>query len=98
MSLLTVNILDLLENYGEEKTHKIIDKFECKQDISIERFLKNNAINFSKQKLSSTFLLMDEYYNIFAMFTLTHKALNITDKSFSQTISKKIAKIFFKYL
>ncbi len=92
MNLLTINILDLIENYGEETTHKFIDDFECKKDASIEKFLKNNAMNFAKQKLSSTFLIMDEYYKIYGMFTLTHKALNITNKSFSKAVSKRLQK------
>lgn len=92
MKLVTINILELLESYGEEKLNKLLKDFECKKDSSIEKFLKNNATNFAKQKLSSTFLIMDENFHIYGMFALTHKALYIKSNDLSKTLKNKILK------
>ena len=50
----TVNILDLLDLVGEDEVEKILSDFSCSKNMEIELFVKKNAIDFSKKKMSVT--------------------------------------------
>ena len=53
MSLLnTVNILDLADIIGEEEVQSILSDFSCEKNMEIEVFVRKNALDFSKKKMS----------------------------------------------
>lgn len=72
-----VNILDMLEAIGEENLSAILSDFSCPINKEIENFVWHNAIEFAKKKMSITYFLMDAEGEIAAIFTLTHKAVEI---------------------
>lgn len=86
----TVNILHLLEEYGEEFVQKTIDEFSCPKNPEIENFLHYKAIEFAKRKLSITYLVFNEQMQLVGYFTLTHKAISVPQSSISKTLAKKI--------
>lgn len=86
----TINILDLMESIGEGAVKSILSDFICKKNPEIENFVKNNAIDFAKKKMSITYLVVDKDTNVQAIFTLTHKALEINNDILSGTSRKKI--------
>ena len=67
------NILDEIEG-GEKELIEELSTFSCPHNPEIETFIKRNAIEFAKRKLSITYLVIDETDGaIDAYFTLTHQ-------------------------
>ncbi len=64
--------------------------FVCMKNPEIENFVKNNAIEFAKKKMSITYLVVDSDVKIQAIFTLTHKALELRNDVLSGTARKKV--------
>lgn len=71
------NILDLIEQIGENEVNLALSDFSCPLNADIEHFIKHNAVNFAKQKISMTFLILSENGDILGFFTLAHKPLVI---------------------
>ena len=88
----TINILDLVETIGEDEVRHILSDFSCLKNIEIENFVKQSAIEFAKRKMSITYLVVDDEINVRAIFTLTHKAIELKNESLSNTSRKKIEK------
>lgn len=86
----TINILDMIEIVGEDGTRSILSDFSCPKNSEIEDFIKKNAIEFAKKKMSITHLVMDEKGQLAAIFTLTHKAVKIRDDVLSSSQRRKI--------
>ncbi|MCD8016023.1 MAG: GNAT family acetyltransferase [Lachnospiraceae bacterium] len=86
----TINILDMIEIVGEDGTRSILSDFSCPKNSEIENFIKKNAIEFAKRKMSITHLVMDEKGQLAAIFTLTHKAVKIRDDVLSSSQRRKI--------
>ena len=92
MNFNVVNIIDLLDSVGEEEVRSALQEFECERNSEIEIFLKNNAIDFAKRKISVTHLILDDNGQIAAYFTLTHKPSNITASSLSNSAIKTLSR------
>lgn len=86
----TVNVLDMIDVIGEDRVNQILSDFSCPKNDEIENFIKKNAIDFAKRKMSITHLVMDENGKLAAIFALTHKAVKIKDEILSSTLRKKI--------
>ena len=48
--LIVENILDVLEDYGEEGTQKVLASFMSPKNPEIEAFLKNNAVSLCAEE------------------------------------------------
>ena len=92
MNFNVVNIIDLLESVGEKEVRSALQEFECERNSEIEIFLKNNAIDFAKRKISVTHLILDNNGQIVAYFTLTHKPSNISSLSLSKSAIKTLSR------
>ena len=91
MNLTTKNILDFLEEEGEDLLKSILATFSCPVNPEIEKFLKERAIDFAKRRLSITYLVTDNDDGEFlGYFTLTHKAILLDGKDFSKTMQRKL--------
>ncbi|MCI9020490.1 MAG: GNAT family acetyltransferase [Eubacterium sp.] len=87
-----LNILDVLEYDGEKKLNDRLSAFSCPANMEIDHFLKVNALNFAKRKLSITYLIFDENDGqILGYFTLAHKAIEIKNDNLSNTTRRKIS-------
>ena len=86
----TVNVLDMIDVIGEDRVNQILSDFSCPKNDEIENFIKKNAIDFAKRKMSITHLVMDENGKLAAIFALTHKAVKIKDEILSSTLRKRI--------
>ncbi|MBP3870429.1 MAG: hypothetical protein J6E46_05600 [Faecalicoccus sp.] len=88
-----INILDSIDENGLEKTQGIIANFSTKRsdeegplNEDIERFLKNSAIQFAREKKSITYLVIDvEEVLLLGYFTLAHKTIEIPQSRLSKT-------------
>lgn len=91
-----INLKDIYNNLGENKTKDILKDYECKLNSDVEYFLKEKAIEFSKQDISRTFIVMSQYKGkdvIVGYFAIANKATTIKKFILSNTKRKKI----FKY-
>lgn len=91
-NLQIMNILDVLAYDGEDKLKNRLSVFSCPANPEIDNFLKANAVEFAKRKLSITYLVFDENDGqILGYFTLTHKAIEIKNDNISNTIRRKLS-------
>lgn len=87
-----MNILDLIDSVGENEVQKGLSDFLCPQNVEIENFIRNNAIDFAKRKLSITYILLDNAGGaITGYFALTHKAIEIKNDNISNTTRRKLS-------
>jgi len=100
MTLSVINILDMVEAVGDEKTRKVLSGFSTAEEADskplnsdIELFLKKNAIQFAKERKSITYLVCNEEQNdLLGYFTLTHKSIEISASGLSKTTIRKLEK------
>lgn len=84
-----VNLLDLLDAVDEEVVQQLLADFSCPKNLEIELFVRKNALDFSRRKMSITYLVTDDAMNIAAIFALTHKAVEISNEGLSSTVRKR---------
>lgn len=92
MSLRYTNLNDLIENIPENEVSVYLRSFLCRENSEIEGFLHNNALDFAKRKMASTYLIVDDNENIVAYYTLAHKAVEIPADRMSLTTKKRLAR------
>lgn len=92
MNFNVINITDLLSSVGEYEVRIALADFECSKNPEIENFLRQNAIDFAKRKISVTHLILDDEGQIVAYFTLTHKPANISAESLSKAAIKTLSR------
>ena len=93
-----INILDSIEEIGLDRTKEILAGFSTRGSYrdnplneDIEDFLKNNAIQFAKEKKSITYLVLDmEAFLLLGYFTFTHKVIKIPSSVLSNTKKKRV--------
>ncbi len=85
-----INILDMIDAVGEDEVNQILSDFSCPKNDEIENFVKKNAVDFAKRKMSVTHLVLNDDSELMAIFTLTHKALELGDENLSVATRKKI--------
>ena len=89
---IVTNILSELSEAGEDSLTDDLSSFSCPHNQEIEHFIKANAIDFAKRKLSITYLVIDRHdAAIVAYFTLTHKAITIQQNGLSNTSKRRLA-------
>lgn len=80
----------MLNKRGDGCVKNTLSVFSCARNSEIEHFLKNNAIEFAKRKMSITYLVFNENVELAAYFTLTHKSTKIEPKILSNTQCRKL--------
>lgn len=90
-----INLKDIYNNLGEEKTKEILSCYKCDLNQDVEYFLKEKAIEFSKQDISRTYIVMSQYKEkdvIAGYFAITNKVTNIKKVKLSETKRKRLLK------
>ena len=90
-----VNLRVLMEENGENWTREVLSGFSCPPNPDIENFLKRNAIEFAKQGLSQTHIVVDsstDKREFVGYFTLAHKPLTMDTATLSATMRKRVEK------
>lgn len=99
MSYKVINLKDIYNTIGEDRTKEILKNYKCDLNKDVEYFLKEKAIEFSKQDISRTFIVMSSYKNqevIVGYFAIANKTTIIKKVILSNNKKKKIAK-YAKY-
>lgn len=93
---IAVNIQDMLKAIGEEELTKLLSDFSCPLNLEVEDFVRNKALDFAKRKLSITYLVMkkinEERRVLAGIYTLSHKAIEVTNTSISNTVRRKLSR------
>ena len=55
MDYIELNLLEMLDTYGEDKLQSILSRFMCPQNIDVENFIQTKAIGFARQRLAMTY-------------------------------------------
>lgn len=81
-----INLRDILndDSLGESAAKSVLSSFSCPLNPDVEYFLQHTAIEFSKQSISSTYLIMASYkekYVLCGYFTLANKVFCIEKSS-----------------
>ncbi|MDE7285007.1 MAG: N-acetyltransferase [Lachnospiraceae bacterium] len=90
-----INILDMLDMYGEDSCKKILSTFICSLNMDVDDFIHNNAINFAKQRIAITFLVFRETEKgnvLTGYYTLANKFVAVSANMLSTTLKKRISK------
>jgi hypothetical protein len=91
-SFSVINIQDYAEIMGDDRLKYDISNFSCPINTEIERFVLSNSLDFARGKLSVTYFVLNERGDIVAIFTLTHKSIEIESKELSKTKLKKLSR------
>ena len=88
----TVNIRDYFDSTeGMNKLQEYIEIFSCPRNPSIEHFLKKNAINFTKQDTSVTYLAFSEDTGeLLGYFSLAFRPIEVPADRVSKTIGRRL--------
>ena len=91
-NIYTVNIRQYFGSAeGMEELRTLISKFSCPRNPSIERFLKNNAINFTKQDTSVTYLVFSKGIGEFlGYFSLTIRPIEVPADRVSKSLGRRL--------
>jgi hypothetical protein len=90
-----INLKDIYNNLGENRTKGILHDYKCELNKDVEYFLKEKAIEFSKQDISRTYIVMSQYKDrdvIVGYFAITNKVTSIKKVKLSETKRKKLLK------
>lgn len=93
---IAVNIQDILKAGGEEKVQSLLSDFSSPLNEEVEDFVHNKSIEFAKKKLSITYLVIrktdDGKTVLVGIFTLAHKAVEVTNTNISNTARRKLSR------
>ena len=83
-----------VNNLGEEELRQILSEFFCDKNLDVERFLKEQAIEFTKKNQSVTYLVFsNDDAQLVGYFTLAIKPISVNADAFSNTMKRKIARV-----
>lgn len=94
-SIKQINILDMLDMYGEDSCREILSAFSCSLNIDVADFIHNKAIEFAKQRIAITFLVFRETEKgnvLSGYYTLANKFVAVSAGMLSKTLKKRISK------
>ncbi len=95
MSYKIINLKDIYNILGEKKTKEKLKQFSCHLNNDVEYFLREKAIEFSKQDISRTYIVTSQYKNedvIVGYFAVTNKVTSIKKVKLSETKKKRLLK------
>lgn len=96
-NFIVLNIREYLENedkrLGEDKLEQLLSEFSCPLNMDVERFLKQQAIDFAKKHQAVTYLVLSlEDAELLGYFSITIKPLIVRAEPFSKTARRKLAR------
>lgn len=90
-----VNLKLLIDVKGEGFAKEFLSTFSCPINPDVENFLRHKSIEFAKQGISQTHLVLSSFQGIpvlIGYFTLANKYIHIRDKAISNTLKRRISK------
>ena len=82
------------KDLGEDELRQILSEFFCDKNPDVERFLKEQSIEFTKKNQSVTYLVFsNDDASLVGYFTLAIKPITVNADNFSNTMKRKIARV-----
>ena len=82
------------KDLGEGELRQLLSEFFCDKNPDVERFLKEQSIEFTKKNQSVTYLVFsNDDVSLVGYFTLTIKPITVNADNFSNTMKRKIARV-----
>lgn len=79
---------------GVEELEELLSEFSCSINPDVEKFLKEQSLEFTKKNQSVTYLVFsNEDASFVGYFTITTKPIAINADKFSNTMKRKIARV-----
>ena len=79
---------------GEDALKQILSEFFCEKNPDVDRFLKEQSIEFTKKNQSVTYLVFSNHdASLVGYFTITIKPITVKAEKFSNTMKRKIARV-----
>ncbi len=96
-NFIVLNIREYLvgedERLGEDNLIQLLSEFSCPLNPDVERFLKQQAIDFAKKHQAVTYLVLSsEDAELLGYFSITVKPLVVKAAPFSSTAKRKLAR------
>lgn len=95
MGYKVINLKDIYNIFGEDRTKEILKDYKCELNNDVEYFLREKAIEFSKQDIARTYIVMSQYKEndvIVGYFAITNKVTNIKKVNLSEMKRKRLLK------
>ena len=96
---LVINIRDVFQENGaskerEKKMFETLLSFSCPYNQNVEKFLKEQSVEFTKKNQSVTYLVfLKEDATLVGYFTLASKPIEVKSNLFSKSIQRKISRV-----
>ena len=82
------------EDVGEPALIRMLSDFFCPKNRDVERFLKSNAIEFTKKNQSVTYLVFsNDEGELIGYFSIALKPLTVRGEMVSNTVKRKLLRI-----
>ena len=96
-NFIVLNIREYLANedkrLGEDTLVQLLSEFSCPLNPDVERFLKQQAIEFAKKHQAVTYIVLSlEDAELLGYFSITIKPLVVNAEPFSNTVKRKLAR------
>ena len=79
---------------GEPALIETLSEFSCPRNADVERFLKKNAIEFTKKNQSVTYLVFSlGNMELLGYFTIALKPLTVRGETVSNTVKRKLLRV-----
>lgn len=96
-NFIVLNIREYLtsedKRLGEDKLKQLLSEFSCPLNPDVERFLKQQAIDFTKKHQTVTYLVLSlKDAELLGYFSITIKPLIIKAEPFSNTTKRKLTR------
>lgn len=94
-----VNLKHVIDEFGEDRTKAILSEFSCPLNKDVEKFLREKAIEFARQGLAGTSLVMASYKGqaeIAGYFSFSNKTITVNPDKLSRKMRDRL-KRFGRY-
>ncbi|MCM1236536.1 MAG: GNAT family acetyltransferase [Ruminococcus flavefaciens] len=79
---------------GEDDLLQVLSEFSCKKNPDVEKFAKEQSIEFAKKQQSVTYLVFSsEDAELVGYFAITIKPITVSTEPFSNTTKRKLARV-----
>lgn len=89
------NLLDMLDEIGEERVLSILSSFSCPRNPDVELFLHSKALSFAKMGIAATHLVFASYQGsvvLVGYFALANKTVAIKGDKLNSRWRKRLNK------
>ncbi|MDO4523003.1 MAG: GNAT family acetyltransferase [Eubacteriales bacterium] len=81
------------DDLGEDALREVLSEFSCEKNPDVEKFLKEQAIEFTKKNQSVTYIVLSNDAELLGYFTLAIKPITVRVSAITKTMARKVARV-----